>query len=178
MPVSVFNNLLYKGTFPKKNISGSLHSFYIKRFDQLFKQDLARKNYFLQLLFLGELRFPEGLPLECDKKIFLKAKNGLQKTQIKYILSDVMVEASRSSVPIDFLSLSDIPSYLRVPREQDFLQEIKKNISHGGIIVNRYYLRHPENLNADGYQNIAGKFKKAISEEKTQMYSFGIYQKK
>lgn len=173
----VFNSMLYKGTFPKKNISESLYSFYVKRFDYLFKQDLARKNYFLQLLFFGELRFPEGLPLECNKEIFFKAKNGLQKTQIKYMLGDAITEASRSSVPIDFLSLSDIPSYLKAPREQSFLQEIKNNISPGGIIVNRYYLRHPENLNFDGYQNIAAKFKEAISKEKIQMYSFGIYQK-
>ena len=173
----VFNNLLYKGTFPKKNISESLYSFYIKRFNYLFKQDLARKNYFLQLLFFGELRFPEGLPLECNKETFLKAKSGLQKTQIKYILGDVITEASKSSVPIDFLSLSDIPSYLKAPREQDFLQEIKKNISTGGIIVNRYYLRYPENLNTDGYQNITDNFKDAISKEKIQMYSFGIHQK-
>lgn len=173
----VFNNLLYKGTFPKKNISESLYSFYIKRFDYLFKQDLARKNYFLQLLFFGELRFPEGLPLECNKEIFLKAKSGLQKAQIKYILGDAITEASKSSVPIDFLSLSDIPSYLKAPREQGFLQEIRKNISPGGIIVNRYYLRSPENLNADGYHNIAVKFKEAISKEKIQMYSFGIYEK-
>jgi S-adenosylmethionine-diacylglycerol 3-amino-3-carboxypropyl transferase len=173
----VFNNLLYKGTFPKKNIPESLHSFYVKRFDYLFKQDIARKNYFLQLLFFGELRFQEGLPLECNKEIFLKAKNGLQKTQIRYILGDAITEASRSSVPIDFLSLSDIPSYLKAPQEQGFLQEIKKNISPGGIIVNRYYLRYPENLNADGYQNITAKFKEAIFKEKIQMYSFGIYQK-
>jgi len=94
-----------------------------------------------------------------------------------YICNDVLEEAKRAVVPIDFLSLSDVPSYLKQPREQKFLQEIKTSISLNGIIVNRYYLRIPNNLNAEGYQNITNNFKDAISKEKIQMYSFGIYQK-
>ncbi len=174
---AVFNALLYKGSFPQKNIPTSMHAFYLERFKHLFEQDIARKNYFLQLLFLGGLKFPDGLPIECDPDIFLKAKTGLQKAKIIYICNDVIEEAKRTVMPIDFLSLSDIPSYLRPPREQEFLQEIRNNMSSGGIIVNRYYLRIPNNLNTEGYQNITNNFKDAISKEKIQMYSFGIYQK-
>ena len=174
---TVFNTLLYKGSFPQKNIPTSMHAFYLERFKYLFEQDIARKNYFLQLLFLGGLKFPDGLPIECDPDIFLKAKAGLQKAKIIYICNDVIEEAKRTVMPIDFLSLSDIPSYLRPPREQEFLQEIRNNMSSGGIIVNRYYLRIPNNLNTEGYQNITNNFKDAISKEKIQMYSFGIYQK-
>lgn len=174
---SVFNALLYKGNFPKKNIPNSMHSFYVERFESLFQQGLARENYFLQLLFFGKLQFTEGLPIECDREIFLKAKSGLQQTQITYVLGDVAEEAGRATVPIDFLSLSDVPSYLSVPKEQEFLQDIKRHISPGGIVASRYYLRIPENVNTDGYKNITDNFKKTISEEKIGMYSFGIYQK-
>ena len=173
----VFNALLYKGNFPRKNLPGSMHDFYLNRFGNLFKQDIARKNYFLQLLFFGTIRFPEGLPIECDPDVFWKAKNGLKKAKITYICNDVIKEAKRSSMLINFLSFSDVPSYLQPPREQEFLQEIKNGISPGGIIVNRYYLRIPENLNTGGYQDITDNFKGHISEEKIQMYSFGIYQR-
>ena len=171
----VFNALLYKGSFPKKNIPKSMHSFYTERFEYLFKQDLVCNNYFLQLLFFGKLQFPEGLPIECDRNIFLKAKRGLQGTYIKYVLGDIIEEIQRVTPLINFLSLSDVPSYLFAPREQEFLQDIKKNISPDGIVVNRYYLRIPENLNTDGYKNITNNFKKIIAKEKIQMYSFGIY---
>lgn len=173
----VFNALLYKGNFPQKNISESMHAFYLKRFENLFEQDLARKNYFLQLLFFGRLQFPEGLPIECDQEIFLKAKEGLSKTKITYICSNAITETRRSSIPIDFLSLSDIPSYLHPPQEQEFLQEIKNRIPTGGIIVNRYYLRIPDDLKTYGYQEVTDNYKEAISREKIQMYSFGIYKK-
>lgn len=173
----VFNALLYKGNLPKKNIPKSLHSFYMEKFEYLFKQDLARKNYFLQLLFFGKLQFPEGLPTECDLNIFFKAKKGLQNVQIKYVLGDVIKEAGRATSPIDFLSLSDTPSYFNPPLEQEFLQIVKNNMSPRGVVVNRYYLRIPENLNTDGYKNVTDNFKKIIAEEKIQVYSFGIYQK-
>jgi S-adenosylmethionine-diacylglycerol 3-amino-3-carboxypropyl transferase len=174
---AIFNALLYKGNFPKKNIPKSMHSFYLERFDFLFKQDLARKNYFLQLLLLGKLQFPEGLPRECDRELFLKAKKGIENSQVKYILGDVVEEAKSASLPIDFLSLSDAPSYFNPPREQKFLQNIKNSISAKGVVINRYYLRIPENLNTDGYKNITDDYKKTIAEEKIQMYYFGIYQK-
>ena len=174
---TVFNTLLYKGNFPQKNFPEPMHVFYLKKFKNLFEQDIVRKNYFLQLLFFGTLRYPEGLPIECDPDIFLKAKNGLKKTKITYICNDVIKEAKHPSMPIDFLSFSDVPSYLQPPREQEFLQEIKNGISPGGIIINRYYLRIPENLNTDGYQDITDNFKWNISKEKIQMYSFGIYKR-
>jgi S-adenosylmethionine-diacylglycerol 3-amino-3-carboxypropyl transferase len=173
----VFNALLYKGNFPQRNIKKSLHGFYMERFGRLFKQDIARKNYFLQLLFFGSLQYPDGLPVECDQNVFLKAKNGLQKTKVDYICGDILEEAKNPSLPIDFLSLSDVPSYLKRPREQMFLQEIKNGLSARGIVVCRYYLRIPENLNVSGYKNITDNFREAIAREKIQMYSFGIFQK-
>lgn len=173
----VFNTLLYKGSFPQKNIPQSMYAFYLERFKYLFEQDVVRKNYFLQLLFFGRLQFPEGLPIECDQGIYLKAKEGLRKAKITHICNDVIKEVERSSTPIDFLSLSDVPSYLHPPREQEFLQEIKKNIATGGIIVNRYYLRIPTDLKTYGYQEITDNYKEAISKEKIQMYSFGVYKK-
>lgn len=174
---AVFNTLLYKGSFPQKNIPKATHTFYLERFRYLFEQDIARKNYFLQLLFFGRLQFPDALPIECDPNIFSKAKRSLQNAKLIYICGDVIEEAKHATTPIDFLSLSDVPSYLRPPREQEFLQEIKNNISTRGIIVNRYYLRIPANLKTYGYQEITDNYKEAISKEKIQMYSFGIYKK-
>ena len=174
---AVFNALLYKGNFPQRNIKKSLHSFYMERFGRLFVQDVARKNYFLQLLFFGSLQYPDGLPVECDPNVFLKAKEGLQKAKVTYIRGDILKEAKNASSPIDFLSLSDVPSYLKPPREQAFLQEIKNVLSPGGIVVNRYYLRTPEDIDANGYRDVTDNFGEAIAREKTQMYSFGIYQK-
>ena len=131
----------------------------------------------MQLLFLGRLQYPDGLPIECDPDIFQRAKDGLRKAKITYIQGDILKEAKDASPSIDFLSLSDVPSYFKPPREQTFLQEVNDALSPRGIVVNRYYLRTPENLNVSGYQNITDNFREVIHREKIQMYSFGIFQK-
>jgi len=59
---AVFNALLYKGHFPKKNIPGSILSFYDDAFTRLFSQGPARENFFLQMVFFGELKYAEGNP--------------------------------------------------------------------------------------------------------------------
>jgi S-adenosylmethionine-diacylglycerol 3-amino-3-carboxypropyl transferase len=173
----MFNTLLYKGHFPRKNISESMYIFYLNKFKYLFKQGPARNNYFLQLLLLGRLNFSDGLPIECDPEIFLKAKNNLKKVKVAYVCGDILSEAKKTRFLIDFLSFSDIPSYFNSPQEQNFLQEVRDRLYLGGIVVNRYYLRIPENIDSSGYKKINENFKKDIEQEKTQMYSFGIYQK-
>jgi len=174
---AVFNTLLYRGDFPKKNIGGTYQKFYLERFDNLFKQGLVSHNYFLQLLFFGEIKFLEGAPLEADIDIFLSAKNALDKTNISYKHQNIIEVTKNTPEPTTFLSMSDIPSYLKPPQEQNFLQEIYDSISPGGIIVNRYYMRIPEKLNENGYLDITNDYKNLINREKIQMYSFGIYRK-
>jgi S-adenosylmethionine-diacylglycerol 3-amino-3-carboxypropyl transferase len=173
----VFNFLLYKGNFPKKNITKSMYCFYKEAFQKLFSRNLVRTNFLLQLLFFGELKFQEGLPLECNHEMFYKAKMGIQKAEIKYIHGDIMNEVKRTQPKIDFLSFSDIASYFHPPLEQSFLQDIKTSLSPGAIVVNRYYLRIPEDLNINEYKNVTDSFFEAIMNEKTQMYHFGIYKK-
>jgi S-adenosylmethionine-diacylglycerol 3-amino-3-carboxypropyl transferase len=174
---TIFNALLYKGNFPKKNISVPVHTHYMNAFNHLFDRYLVRENYFLQLLFFGKLKFSEGLPIECNKDIFLRAKRGAHNTLARFVHGDVIEKVRDVSKTVDFLSLSDIPSYFGPPKEQEFLQNIKDSLSTKGIVASRYYLRIPERLNTDGFKDITNNYKKLIAREKVQVYSFGVYQK-
>ena len=60
-----FNAMLYGGNFVRKNIGEGFYSFYRKAYRRLFVNGLARENFFLQLVFLGKLRYPEGNPIEA-----------------------------------------------------------------------------------------------------------------
>ncbi len=175
---AVFNALLYKGRFPKKNIPSSLYVFYKTTFQHLLTHTLARKNFFLQLVFLGKLQFREGLPLECDETIFKDAQQGIRNATIQYVHGDIVTEVKKTATPIDFISLSDIPSYLEPPMEQEFLQEMRDYLSPEATVVNRYYLRVPEKLDVRGYTNVTSGFTDAIKKERVQMFSFGIYKKR
>lgn len=174
---AVFNTLLYKGHFPKKNIPGNLHSFYINSFKRLFHQGPARNNFLLQLLFFGKLLFPGGNPIECDAKIFSLAKEGIKKSSIAYIHGNIIEEVIKSREPIDFVSFSDVPSYFSGDTEKTFLKEIHKNLSPDCLLVIRNYLHIPEGAETKGYNDVTNHYKSLIEREKIQMYVISILKK-
>lgn len=174
---SVFNALLYRGHFPRKNIPETMPKFYLKAFNRLFNQGPARNNFFLQLLFFGKLVFPEGNPIECNKKVFQLAKKGLRDTQISYIQGDIIQEISKIVKPIDFFSFSDVPSYFTEDIEKNYLQKIYPYLSINGLMVVRYYLHIPERTIMKGYKDISKNYSDLINKEKVQMYLIKILRK-
>jgi S-adenosylmethionine-diacylglycerol 3-amino-3-carboxypropyl transferase len=172
---NVFNSLLYKGHFPKKNIPGSSYQFYKTAFDRLFEQGPARENFFLQMMFFGRVLFAEGCPVECDQEVFELVKRGLAKAEVRYVRGNIVEEAERSPVPISALSFSDVPSYFSGSTEKRFMQAIRPKMAPGGLVVIRSYLRVPEGTDLQGYEDVTSKFSKAIQAEKTQMYKVDIY---
>lgn len=180
---TVFNQLLYRGSFPKKNIPDSSFQHYHKAFQRLFYQDLARKNFFLQLIFFGKVIFSEGLPAEADAQIFRDAKESLNKnlTEITYCLTSVFEKVKTFSSPHDqvsFLSLSDVPSYLSGANEKTYLFGLSEGMAVGGLIVIRNYLRLHQNRDLSQYEDVSNQYTQLIEAEKTQVYHVEIFKKK
>jgi len=171
---SVFNALLYKGSFPQKNIPGSRTAFYRKRYEQILNAGIARENFFLQLTFLGRLVYPEGNPIECDAQVFAKAKEALASTEVKFELGDAVSVAARQNQSVSFMSFSDVPSYFAGELEQSFLQKIRTGLAPGAKVVVRNYLRIPEGCDQSGYVNLTPQFKAAILSEKVGVYDIDI----
>jgi S-adenosylmethionine-diacylglycerol 3-amino-3-carboxypropyl transferase len=174
----IFNTLLYKGSFPKKNIPETMQDFYYNSFYKLLHQDLPRNNFLLQIIFFGKLLYSEGNPLECEKKVYLNAQKGIINAQIKFVLGDFISTLSKNKSLVDFVSLSDISSYFSADIECNYLQNIRNNISSGCKIVERQYIHIPRNVDTSGYTNTTHMYKKEIEQEKTQMYNIKIWQKK
>src|SRR3989344_898195 len=170
---AVFNALLYRGSFPKKNIGKSHYRFYQNAFDSLFKQGLARNNSFLQLLFLGKIAFHEGLPFDCNEEIYQRAKLRLQSIEIRYVWGDIIETIQKTDTPIDFISFSDIPSYFEGPREKSFLEDIKNNLSPGALVVIRYYLKITD-TDLSSFSNITSNHTSLMEKEKMQMYTIQV----
>jgi S-adenosylmethionine-diacylglycerol 3-amino-3-carboxypropyl transferase len=173
---AVFNALLYKGSFPRKNISGSRMRFYQDAYARLFAISPARENFFLQLSFLGELRYPEGNPIECDQEIFAKAKSALQRAEIIYLKSDAIEAARRQKNQIGFFSFSDVPSYFQGDTERQFMQQIRPGLADQALVVVRNYLHVPEQCNIAAYLNLRRQHSRAISREKVQVYDVDVFQ--
>lgn len=173
----IFNALLYKGHFPKKNIKDSHHGFYSKAFKHLFEHALARENYFLQLVFFGKVIFAEGRPVECNEQVFKDAKDGISQAEIRYERGDLLEKIKASEKPIDFLSFSDVPSYFTGENERNFMQITKPKLAAGALTVNRNYLHIPEQTDMSGFKSVNSEFQAAIDAEKVGVYVVDVQRK-
>ena len=175
---SVFNALLYRGDFIKKNVPGTHFDYYFKAFDNLFRNSLVRESFFANLCFYGEIGHIDGCTIEAKEENFLTVKKGLESVKIDYVQGDmVKLVESYEGEDFDFLSLSDVPSYFGGEIEKNFIQQISNSIKKDGIIVLRNYLRIPES-NDSGFEDISSQFKELIDKETVQMYQVKILQKK
>jgi S-adenosylmethionine-diacylglycerol 3-amino-3-carboxypropyl transferase len=171
---SVFNALLYKGQFPKSNLDGPVHQFYRSAFKRLFHNGLARENFFLQIVFLGRLIYPEGNPFDARLEVLEQAKLALSHTKIHYINDDVLRALASSPLPVEFLSLSDVPSYFSGALERDYLQVLRRQLSARATVVQRFYLHLPTGTDRSGFEDISSCFLKEIDSEKVQVYRIEI----
>jgi len=171
-----FNAVLYRGSFVRKNISGSYLDFYSGVFRRLFANGLTRENFFLQICFLGKLKFPEGNPPEVHAAIYAASQEALQQgTQIDRIQNDVLNFAQETSERYDFVSLSNVPSYFSGPPEQNYLQVLAKCLNPNALVVVRCYLRIPENTDTQGYEDLSAQYQELAAKEKMQVYRIIVY---
>jgi S-adenosylmethionine-diacylglycerol 3-amino-3-carboxypropyl transferase len=170
-----FNALLYKGHFPQKNIPESFYGFYSKVFKHLFRQGLARESFFLQLLFFGQVVFSEGCPIECQPEVFEAAKKAVGETRVSYKRGDLIETAASEKQPIDFLSLSDVPSYFSGELERKFLQRVAPALTKDALVVLRNYLHVPQGLDLTGFETATEEFRREIDAEKVGVYLIDIY---
>jgi S-adenosylmethionine-diacylglycerol 3-amino-3-carboxypropyl transferase len=175
---AVFDALLYKGDFIKKNVPESHFEYYFQNYERLFTQVVARSSFFAHLCFYGKLNHSDGNTVEAHKDVFERMKavyNDGAKAELKKL--DLLSAANEhQGAQLDFLSLSDVPSYFSGDLEQNFMQELRGTLSDNGVVVVRSYLREPE-ANLDGYADITPRFGELIAREGVQMYRIKVYQK-
>jgi S-adenosylmethionine-diacylglycerol 3-amino-3-carboxypropyl transferase len=169
---TMFNALLYKGDFIKKNSPLSHFDYYFNAFERLFTKDLAQKSFFLHLCFYGKIHSYEGVPIEAQEESFERIKKSQAK--VHYFQEDFVNHLSSGKCKYDFLSLSDVPSYFQGDLELEFMQKIKPGLHPGALIVNRYYLRTSQCL-LNGYVDVTNEYLNLLEIEKVQMYEIKIY---
>jgi S-adenosylmethionine-diacylglycerol 3-amino-3-carboxypropyl transferase len=169
---AMFNALLYKGDFIKKNINESYIRYYSNAFNHLMTENLARESFFLQLCFFGEIKYSEGNLIEAKKECFDMMKDSLKKCRVHYHHNDLLSEIEKHT-DLDFISLSDVPSYFAGDIEEQFIQKIRSSLNKNSTIINRNYLRIP-NADRRYFNDIGEKFSIEMRNEGVQMYRIEV----
>jgi len=175
---SVFNALLYKGDFIKKNVPESHFDYYREAYERLFTQNLASQSFFMHLCFQGRIINENGNTIEAQEENFHACQQALSSgSKVNILEKDLSSAASDlAGNGFDYASLSDVPSYFSGDLEKNFMQEVRGMMNEGGVVVLRNYLREPE-VDTSGYEEITPKFSSEIRSERVQMYKVRIFQK-
>lgn len=170
----VANKLLYKGSFAgskaKSTMKVSAAEFIYQEFSDLLKTTHVRKNFFLQMIFLNEVRYPEAFPAECDPGIIERIKQS--DSQI-YTHQENLLQLLKEKAH-DFYSLSDTFSYMSNEEVADFLSKLPKDISPSTQMVIRTFMRKPRFHISSPWITHGAKNKEMASSDCTRMYEFTL----
>lgn len=172
---TALNTLLYRGDFPKKNLDGSTYSHYKKMFEHLFRNVLCKESFFLQMLLLGKLKNSKESMLEANEEIFNSVKLALDSTKVHYQKNDIVSAIRSNPSKFDFVSMSDVPSFMANGSENSFLLDMSDNLLPECKVVTRGHLRI---INPDcfGYNKI--KLDELnLPIEKTSLWKVQCYSK-
>jgi len=173
---AVLNSILYKGDFPRKNITGSIYANFHRTYDRIFRSIRLKESFFAQFSFFGRLVTREAGLMEVNPEIFDSIKHAIQHTQVEYVHGDIVDEIANRREGYNFVSLSDVPSFLPTASEALYLRDLRPGLGAGAVVVTRGNLRviKPETL---GYEDISGSLSGLCSREKTQLWHVNAYKR-
>lgn len=173
----VFNRFLYKGHFSgqadRRTETRAPSAFIEEEFTRLFTRTLIRKNYFLQILFLGGIYYEEGLPVEAREDVLNLVRKS--KTKVNYRLDNLLNVLKET--PYDFVSLSDTISYLPESEAKELLSGLPDTTRTGSRIVVRSFLRRPPEIASFGWERLKAEEEWAQDLDTTGVYEFDIFEK-
>lgn len=140
---------------------------------RFLNETLLRKNYFLQMMFLGELRYEEGFPTEVHPEIFRRCKSA--ESQVLYSKSNFIEILEKRA--FDFYSLSDTLSYVASQEASGLLARIPAGSKSGATLVIRSFMRQPEINLVPPWRRMKDLEKEAWVRDCTGVYQFLILQR-
>ncbi len=173
----VANKLLYKGSFAGSKSNNTMKvsaaEFIYREFSDLLQTTHIRKNYFLQMIFLNHIKYPEAFPAECDPEIIEKIKQSHTHIQTH---QKNLLELLKES-PHDFYSLSDTFSYMSDDEVANFLSGLPKEIAPSSQMVIRTFMRKPGFAISSPWTSDIALNKEMARKDCTRMYEFTLLTK-
>lgn len=172
---TMLNALLYRGAFPRAERGRASSQHLAAAFEQIFANIRCRDSFFLQLLFLGEIRFPEAVPGEGQGEVLTTIRAALEDIDLRFVLADITRPSQWTSEQFDAIFLSDVPSFLGKDAEARFLQEIRPALSPLGTAITRESVR-AISPDLDGFRDISPSYAELSAQETTQLWTIKVYQ--
>lgn len=167
----LLNHFLYKGEMAQAS-GPNLLEFLEENFRHAFTTDRARKSFFHQILFLGEVAYPEARPLEVQPDSFTSIKKFQGQLHFKKLDLMQALETSEATA----FSFSDVISYFSPMQIQRLSKALDEKLGQGAkIAVLRSFLNHPQlSLSESSFRN-KNLESLATRQDSTLLYQFQVY---
>jgi len=169
-----FNRALYRERLIRNDngTAAPLWKTIEENMERLFTATVVRRNFFLQLMFLGGIRYLDGVPLEACEPIFRQVKTSTSRV----VFRCESLQAHLRREAYSFFSLSDTLSYLEQSAARGILHGLAAPIDteHARIVV-RTFRRHPKVQQAGGWLLNDALSAWAKSQDCTGVYDFQIF---
>ncbi len=167
----ILNHFLYKGEMAQAS-GPSFLEFLEENFRLTFSSDRARKSFFHQILFLGEVAHKEAHPLEVQPDSFSSIKKFQGQLHFKKL---ELIQALETSEATAF-SFSDVISYFSPLQIQRLSKALDEKLAQGSkIAVLRSFLNHPQlNLSKTTFRK-KDLESLATRQDSTLLYQFQVY---
>lgn len=168
------NMFLYNGFFAgakgKKTKPVSTAQHIDERYREIFLNHLAKENFFMQMLFLGRIKYVKALPTEADPVIYELSKNS--ETEINYFAGSF--DQYLYNKPYDFVHMSDVLSYVSDEDGSALLSRLHPQTREGSRVVARTFLKSPSSWEAPGWTREFALEKEAHKRDTASVYDFLI----
>jgi S-adenosylmethionine-diacylglycerol 3-amino-3-carboxypropyl transferase len=173
----VSNKLLYKGSFAGgskvKTKKLSTAEMVFAEFNDLFHHTHVRSNYFLNMIFLNHVSFPEAYPIECSEGVL----EGVRKAHPRIVFEQQNLLPLLKQRPHDFYSLSDTFSYMQDEEVGSFLSTLPEDIPQGSKMVIRTFMRKPHFTISSPWKTDEKLNEKLAKKDCTRVYEFTVLKK-
>jgi S-adenosylmethionine-diacylglycerol 3-amino-3-carboxypropyl transferase len=162
---------------PEALIFGGDLSRVRRAFDQIFHQDLPRRNFFLQTLFRGRPGDEQGCPDEADPEVIKAARRGLEGCQVRWMKGAPVELAGGAARAVHYLSLSHLSAALPSAMALHLLRRVGPGMSSQGIVTWRVPPRARWCVEASGFLSIRDVCRPTLEGDRMAMYQMEVYQK-
>ncbi len=164
---------LSHGAFAEPELREQAYAHFDRLFRHLFHNTLIRESFFLQLLVLGRIEYPEGLPTEAHPLIFEAARDALCETELSIVEGD-LIEWLACHDGVDFVSMCDVSAVLDPEREASFLDDIHGSLLPGSRVITRRHAPVGQS-HAAGYHLAVDDHRSVLEAESTQLWEVAVY---
>lgn len=143
---------------------------------RVFATFLIKNSFYYSILFTEQYFSHLAPTAEVDKKLFEHYKKGALQCNVRYVHKDVLDYCETSSSKYDFLSLSNVPDYLKSSAKINFLRHLKGAVQKQGILTYRRSVTDNFDEKSPSVNEVTDEYQHIISRDMTPYYRVFVYE--